>query len=155
MAEFSLHVECFWLFPRQGLLLWEDKWGAPYAHLIAPGRLRVKYLELFHRLGLLRKAKGRSALESAVRRDAYLRDRVFYRFVSEIVASLDSYFETWEIDADNLVRAKLDMMAADERVAQQWVGRFLRRSEGSILNSLVTYLRCAAFVMSNPIKGEV
>lgn len=125
---------------------------APYAHLIPPGRARVRYLQLLYRLGLIHDARSHrlSALKSAIRRDAYLRDRCYYRSMKEIVSEAKTCFECVELDTGELIRAKLDMMALDNSAANRWLARVIGPLQGDIANFLVAYLRDAAFIIRSP-----
>jgi hypothetical protein len=129
-----------------------DHIKAPFVHLIPPGRTRIKYLQFFYSAGVIAKDPGKSSLESAVRRDQILQHRDFYRFKKEIVASATSYFTSCELDTGGLVRAGLDLGAVAKKPTKRLLARILRLCEGPGLNLLTTYLRNAAFVMSNPDK---
>jgi len=127
---------------------------APYAHLIPAGQARVKYLQLFYRLGLIHdsESKRRSALESALHRDAYLRDLCHYRTMKEVVRLAKTYFESVELDTGELVRAKLDMMVIEKNAAKKLLARLGRLLQGNIVNSLVAHLRATGFVIKNPVR---
>ena len=129
---------------------------APYAHLIPPGQARVRYLQLFYRLGLVHdeRSNRRSALDSAVSRDAYLRDQCFHRSMKEVLRIGKTYFKSVELDTGGLIRAKLDMMAVDNSAAHRWLARLIKPLLGNKAEFLVTYLRDAAFMFNNPKIGD-
>jgi SAM-dependent methyltransferase len=125
----------------------------PFAHWVPPGTSRVRYLQPWCALGWLKK-KGHSALEVAVRQDKYLREETFYRFINEVASVSEYYFESCEVETGAFVRAKIDLLMADEGTGGAKLGALMRLIEGNKLYSCMTYLFNAAFCMRNPRKDE-
>ena len=128
-----------------------DHIHAPFAHFMPRGRMRVRYLQLSYGLGLFPKRRGKSALESAVIQDNYMQEHCHYYFMGDVVATANTYFRSCQTETGDLIRAKLDMMAINEKATSRWAAGFLHKFEGRIVNYLATYLRCAAFIMKNPV----
>jgi SAM-dependent methyltransferase len=126
----------------------------PFAHWIPPGTPRVRYLQLCCALGLFRKKKGYSALETALDLDRYLREETYYRFMNEIMSVSKHYFEACELETDAFVRAKIDLLMAGKGTGGAKLGVFMQLIDGDKLHSCITHLLNAAFCMRNPIKDE-
>jgi SAM-dependent methyltransferase len=126
----------------------------PFAHWLPPGSLRIKYLQLSCRLGVLARQKGRTTLATAVAQDRYLREETFYRFLNEINAVSTYYFETCEIETEAFVRAKIDLLRANGRGTRPKVAAVMEFLDGKgRLSTCVTHLINAAFCMTNPRKA--
>jgi hypothetical protein len=129
----------------------EGHLGVPIAHWLPPGALRVRYIELFSRLGRLplSSRSGRTHRQTAIAADRYLRDETFYHFLNEVVAVSMHNFETCELETDALLRAKVDLLKTGGPRASR-IAAILERLDGPALHGLVTHLVNAAFCMRGP-----
>ena len=123
----------------------------PFAHWMPPGALRVRYLQLYCALGVFKK-EGRSALETAIDLDRWLREETYYRFMNEVASVSQYYFESCEIETDALIRAKIDLMMAGKGTGGSRLAALMQLLDGGKLHSCVTHLYNAAFCMRNPTK---
>jgi len=126
----------------------------PFAHWIPPGKLRVRYLQSCLALGLhgALAEKKDSGLETAIFQDRYLREETYYRFMNEAVSVSKYYFEACTIETEALIRAKIDLLTANDKTSKAWLGSLLQFVDGDKLRWLVTNFYNAAFCMSNPRK---
>ncbi|HYG74444.1 MAG TPA: class I SAM-dependent methyltransferase, partial [Planctomycetota bacterium] len=76
----------------------------PFAHWLPPGRLRVAWLRIFQVLRLSPRRPGMNARQSAEWWDETLRTITYYRFMNEIQALAEHYFESWETDSAAYIR---------------------------------------------------
>ncbi len=121
----------------------------PFAHWVPPGGLRVRYLQAFYGLGLRPRLAGASALETARAQDAYLTERVFYRFLNEVVMLAGHHFGSCQTETALWLRAKLDLLGARGGAAGAGV-TLLRPLAGATLAAAVTHLFNAAFCLRAP-----
>jgi SAM-dependent methyltransferase len=130
----------------------EGHLGVPFAHWIPPGALRVRYLDLFSRLGRPRRLPGRQGWthrQHAIFHDRYLREETFYRFLNEVQAVSTHYFESSELETGVFLRAKIDLLKTGGPRAQRRAA-LLERFDGPALHGVVTHLLNAAFCMRSP-----
>jgi SAM-dependent methyltransferase len=127
----------------------------PFAHWIPPGKSRVRFLTVCHALGLGRRGNGESAREAAVRGDAYLRDKTYYRFINEIMGVSHHYFGSCELETGEFVRAKIDLLKNGRSVLRRLLGRLVGYLDGGLVSGVVTYCVNAAFCMQRPRKPDV
>ena len=132
--------------PREGHL------GVPFAHWLPPGSVRIKYLQLWVALGVLDR-RGRTRLATAVAYDTYEREQTFYRFMNEVTAVSAYHFETCDVETDDFVKAKIDLLRTNRRGNGPKVAALMELMDHKgALSSCVTHLLSAAFCMSNPRK---
>jgi SAM-dependent methyltransferase len=125
----------------------------PFAHWLPPGRLRVRYLQLWRILGVMPGQAGRSSFDNAVDQDLYLREHTFYRFMNEVLTLSDRYFEYTEVETTALVQAKIDLLnSAGSGTSAMVAGLMESLERGGRLSSCVTHLLNAAFCMRAPRK---
>lgn len=88
--------------------------------------------------------------------DGYSREQAYYRFMNEVASVSRHYFESCELETGAFVRAKTDLMMADEGTGSaKKLGALARLVEGGKFYSCVTHLYNATFCMRNPRKeGE-
>ena len=128
----------------------------PFAHWLPPGPLRVRYLQLWRILGVMPGQAGRSSFDNAVDQDRYLREHTFYRFMNEVMAVSDRYFENTEVETTALVQAKIDLMGSTGSGTRAMVAGVMRSLErGGLLSTCVTHMLNAAFCMRVPRKGRM
>jgi SAM-dependent methyltransferase len=134
----------------------EEHLRVPLAHWLPPGMLRIGYLRLLCAVGLLRRWPGEedySTLQVALVREAFLRDKTFYRFINEITSVSGYYFETCRVETDLFLRAKLDLLEASPGGIRKRVAALLRILERRrLVSPAVTYLANVALGMQNPRK---
>ena len=136
-------------FPLATYLV-EGHLPAPLAHWLPPGPLRVRYLQLLCAIGVMRRQPGRTARQTAIFQDRYLRDETYYRFLNEITNVGGAHFTTVELDTGDLIAAKAELLRAANGTRPQLVGRALTALAGPSLNAAVTHLFNAAFVLRGP-----
>lgn len=125
----------------------------PFAHWLPPGALRVRYLHVCCALGLYTQ-EGKSALETAIGLDRWLRDETYYRFMNEVGSVSKYYFEACEVETGALIRAKTDLMMASKGTGRARIGALVQLIDNDQFHSCVTHLYNAAFCMRNPRKDE-
>lgn len=126
----------------------------PFAHWLPPGTARQRYLAAMLTLRVGRRFDGMSIRQSAAEWDDRLRQFTFYRFLNEINALLDHYFEATEIDARGYVRAKADLLEASRSRSRRAIGRVARALEGPGLASVVTHGFMGVFKATGPRDPE-
>ena len=122
----------------------------PFAHWLPPGRLRVAYLQMFYMLRLRPLRPEMSAHDMAVHWDEVLKSICYYRFMNEIQALSETYFEHWELDTRGYIRAKIDLLNAEPGSFRRKLGEFTEACNGPTLDFLITHLFGAVFVLKNP-----
>ena len=134
----------------------EEHLRVPLAHWLPPGKLRIGYLRLLCALRLLPRWPGEerySALQVALVREAFLRDKTFYRFMNEIISVAEYYFESARVETAAFLQAKLDLMDAEPGSRRAWIAAVVRRLERRrVVSPAITYLANAALCMRNPRK---
>ena len=126
----------------------------PGAHWLPPGRLRIKYLTLASRLGMLRPREPSAhatASENARAWDAYLRDHTYFRFINEITHVALHYFEQVDVDTRQLVTAKIDLLSASPSRRDALLAGIMRRLDvDGGFSVAVTVLLNAALRITRP-----
>jgi len=122
----------------------------PFAHWVPPGTVRQRYLAAFLALSSRRRFPGRSVFGSAVEWDDRLRHFTFYRFINEITAVFEHYFETSHVDADGYVQAKVDLLKARGGARRRLGARLLRVLQGPRLSAFVTHGFMGVFCATGP-----
>jgi SAM-dependent methyltransferase len=126
----------------------------PFAHWLPPGALRISYLRMFYTLRLRPCERGMSAHETAVYWDTILREFCYYRFMNEIQALSDWYFESMELDTGSYIRAKTDLLNSSGKRFQRMKGEVLGWMDGPAFEFLITHAFGAVFVMKNPKRFQ-
>ncbi|MFN8376373.1 MAG: hypothetical protein U0694_26315 [Anaerolineae bacterium] len=124
----------------------------PFAHWLPPGNVRINYLRAFYALHLRPKNIGKSAYETAVIWDGYIRYDTYYRFENEIAMLAEHYFESWESDSMGYVQARRDLGALSPRFSQKFVNAVLTHTPQRFLNYAISHYFGATLVMHNPRK---
>ena len=124
----------------------------PFVHWLPPGKSRIKYMSALLSLGIGRKHPGMNAAESAVIWENYLNDGCFYRLMNEVVSLSKAYFEDWELDTGEYIRAKLDMLETHPREMIRTTAKLAHQIHRSALDTLITHYFGAVFCMKNPKK---
>lgn len=127
----------------------------PFAHWLPPGLARQRYFTAMLRLRVGRRFPGMTARESAAEWDDRLRQFTFYRFMNEIVALLDHYYERHTVDAAGYVQAKLDLLRASSRRVNRLAATMVTPLQGPTLDALVTHGFMGVFQATNPREAEV
>ncbi len=122
----------------------------PFAHWLPPGRFRARYLQVFYGLGLRPRLKGRTARETAVHQDAYLREQTFPRTAAEVFCLGGRHFGRVAWETGQLMTAKLDLMEAAGGPAVRLAADLGGLANGPLLRYLVTRLAVAACSFSAP-----
>jgi SAM-dependent methyltransferase len=135
-------------YPLEGHVL------VPFAHWLPPGRVRRSYLRTLMTFGIGRRLPGRSVSQAAREWDERLRLYTFYRFINELEALFNYYFDHWSLDTGNYVRAKADLLQASASAGKRALGRILERLPTETMASLVTYGFNAVFVARGPKPTE-
>ncbi len=123
----------------------------PFAHWLPPGRLRINYMRIFFALRLRPRKSNRTPLESAEHWDKYLTNHTFYRLMNEIHTLADHYFEAHSEEADDYVRARLDMW--ENRHDSRWrqtLARMIAPLRGRTMSHIVNNYWCGVFVIERP-----
>jgi SAM-dependent methyltransferase len=136
-------------FPLATYLM-EGHLPAPIAHWFPPGPLRVRYLHLLSALGVMPRLPGRTARQTAVSQDRYLRDETYYRFLNEVTNVGREHFATFDIDTGAWVTAKIDLLRSLGGTRRTAMARALATLAGPSLDAAVTHLFNAAFVLTEP-----
>ncbi|MDJ0704395.1 MAG: class I SAM-dependent methyltransferase [Leptolyngbyaceae cyanobacterium MO_188.B28] len=126
----------------------------PAAHWLPPGKLRVRYLQLFYALGLGKRDKNTSPLQRAIYRDRYLKDCTYYRFMNEIIAVGEAYFESVELEANDFLQSKLDLLKNSPRTIDHMLFSLINKTARSLRESLLIYLIDAPFCFRTPKKNS-
>ena len=126
----------------------------PFAHWLPPGRARQTYLTAMLRLRIGRRFAGMTSHQSAVEWDDRLRQFTFYRFMNEITALLDHYYQDAEVDAAGYIRAKIDLLLGSGARSDRMAGKLARIVEGPRLDTLVTHGFMGVFKARRPRDPE-
>lgn len=126
----------------------------PFVHWLPPGKLRRRYLWLFFWLRLRPRSEGKNAVQMAEYWDHYLSAYTYYRMMNEVVSLAEYYFEGWETDTGDYIRAKLDLMESQTHPIKRFIRDTGRRLQGKTLDYLVTHYWGAVFCMMNPKKPQ-
>ncbi len=124
----------------------------PFAHWVPPGNMRVNYLRPYFALGLRPKDAGKSAYETAVSWEKYMRKDTYYRLMNEVAMLAEYYFESWEVDTAGYIQARRDMSALSTRFSHKVLRTLLERTPQKFLNYVITHFFGATLVMQNPRK---
>ncbi|HUU33213.1 MAG TPA: class I SAM-dependent methyltransferase [Vicinamibacterales bacterium] len=126
----------------------------PFAHWLPPGRGRQHYLTAMLRLRIGRRFPGMTSRQSAVEWDDRLRQFTFYRFVNEITALFDHYYEGATVDAAGYIRAKIDLLQATGSWSGRLAASVAASTRGPLMDAMVTHGFMGVFVATNPRSAE-
>ena len=122
----------------------------PIVHWLPPGRLRIKYLQLFYTLRFRGKKTTALPLQEAVDKNRYLKDCTYYRFINEVESIGKAYFESVELETHDFLASKLDLLQASPNRINQILSSAIQNLPKSLAESLCTYLIAATFRFQNP-----
>ena len=122
----------------------------PFAHWLPPGEFRRQYLSMYFRLRLRPKLDGKNSYETGSYWDGALKNYTYYRFLNEVSAISDYYFESFEIDTRPYIKAKLDLLATNPTFFRQTVKTVGTLLQGKMLDYVVTHFWGGTFCMRNP-----
>ena len=125
----------------------------PFAHWIPPGNLRIQYLRIWYALRLARKGENNSAREAASEADRYLREQTYYRFINEVIAVGEHWFESVALETNRMIEAKADMMRTNGGPVTRYLGNRIRQP-GRVVCFSITHFHNAAFCLRRPRKGR-
>lgn len=131
----------------------EGHYGIPFVHWLPAGPLRVRYCQCIYACRLRPRPANWTARQQAEEVNRFLATEVYYRLPNEIAALGSCYFENTRLDTAGLVRAKLELLAADPRRSRRLVATALRRLPEGVLTATVTHMIDAAWVFERPRKA--
>ena len=160
----SMMSECARVLKPNGILLSnfplatcpiEPHLKIPAAHWLPPGKLRVRYLQLFYALGFGKRNKNNtSPLQRAIGKDKYLKDCTYYRFMNEIIAVGETYFESVELETNDFLDSKLDLLKNSPSKINHMLCSVINKTPRSLRGSLLTHLITATFCFRTPKKNS-